>query len=124
MRSIFKVLAVAATAAALSTPALAQMVDDRYPQQAYVAPVAGVAVGTVVGVGLYEGWFGSTTVIPALPATAAGAAAAGGVAGIGTVAAIDMVTQPCAGLNAFFGLNKAHCVNGQYVAAPARVVVR
>ena len=124
MRNIFKVLAVAATAAALATPAFAQMVDDRYPQQAYVAPVAGVAVGTVVGVGLYEGWFGSSAAVSALPATAAGAAVTGGVAGIGTVAAIDMVMQPCAGLNAFFGLNKAHCVNGQYVAAPARVIVR
>jgi hypothetical protein len=122
MRTLTKGLIIAATTAALSTPALAQ--DYRYPD--YAAPLAGAAVGTVVGVGLYEGWFGSAGTLGAFPATAAGAATVGGVAAVGTIAVIDMVSQPCAGLNAFFGLNKAHCVNGQYVAAvpQRRVIVR
>src|SRR5262249_3219293 len=102
MCKILPLLAVAAsvaTRAVLATPASAY-VDDRYPTQTYVAPVAGAAVGTAVGVGLYNGWWGSSAAVAALPATAAGAAAAGGVAGVGTVALIDAAVQPCAGFHA------------------------
>jgi hypothetical protein len=126
MRRITQVLAVAATVAALATPALAQQIDDRYPHTVtYAAPLAGATVGTVVGVGLYEGWFGSSAAVAAFPTTAAGAAAVGGVAGVGTVALIDAVVQPCRGFHAIFGLNSGNCVNGEYVAGgPRRVVVR
>lgn len=117
MHKNFKALSVAAlTAAALATPALAQ--DDRYPVAPNAAAVelgTGAVTGTVVGVGLYEGWFGATAAGTVLPATAAASAAVGGVAGVGTVAAIDGIIQPCRGLHAFFGLNKDVCVNGQYV---------
>lgn len=123
MRKMLPLLALAA-AAAVATPALAQP-DDRYVMPNYAAPAAGVAVGTVAGVGLYNGWFGSSAAATSLGATAASSAVAGGVAGIGTVALIDAFTQPCAGFNAVFGLNKDHCVNGVYVAdAPRRVIRR
>lgn len=118
MRKHFKALSIAAiTAAALATPALAQQ-DDRYPVEPNAAAVelgTGAVVGTVAGVGLYEGWFGATAAGTVLPATAAASAAAGGVVGVGAVAAVDGVIQPCRGLHAFFGLNKGACVNGQYV---------
>lgn len=111
-------------AAVLATPALAQ---DAYDNAYYpVAPVVtGAAVGTVVGVGLYHGWFGSSAAVSALPATAAGAAATGGVAGVGTVALIDAAVQPCRGFHAVFGANRGACVNGQYVGdMPRRISSR
>ena len=118
MRKHFKALSIAAiAAAALATPALAQQ-DDRYPVAVNAPAVelgTGAVVGTVAGVGLYEGWFGATAAGTVLPATAAASAAVGGVAGVGTVALIDGAIQPCRGFHALFGLNKDACVNGQYV---------
>lgn len=122
MRKSLYALPIAA--AMLATPAMAQ---DYYGSTYYPAgpAVAGAAVGTAVGVGLYNGWYGTGAVVSAFPATAAGAAAAGGVAGVGTVALIDAAVQPCRGFAAVFGLNRDRCVNGQYVGyAPRRVVVR
>jgi len=113
MRKILPLLALAASAA-IATPAFAY-VDDRYPTESYVAPVAGAAVGTAVGVGLYNAWWGTSATVAALPATAAGAAATGGVAGIGTIALIDAAVEPCRGFHALFGLNHGACVNGEYV---------
>jgi hypothetical protein len=93
-------------AAALATPALAA---PRQPDS--VAPAAGVVGGTVVGLGLTEGWWGASPAIAgtALPATTAGAAAVGGVAGIGGVALVDAAIQPCAGFHAMFLLNEQYC---------------
>jgi hypothetical protein len=54
MRKLLPFLAFAA-AVAVATPALAYP-DDRYPVEPYVAPLTGAAVGTAVGVGLYNGW--------------------------------------------------------------------
>jgi hypothetical protein len=76
---------------------------------AVVPAVGGVAVGTVAGVGLYEGWFGSSAAVAAFPATAAGAAAVGGVAGIGAVALIDAAIQPCRGFQALFLMHREYC---------------
>jgi hypothetical protein len=125
MRIILSVLAVA-TAAALATPAFADPAESNpnYNNGSYaVAPaVGGVAVGTVAGVGLYEGWFGSSAAVAALPTTAAGAAAVGGVAGVGTVAAVDSVIEPCRGFAAVFGANSHECVNGAYVGDQPRMV--
>lgn len=115
MRKTLCVLSVAA-AAALSTPAFAQPVSSYY-HPGYVAPLAGVAVGTVVGVGLHNSWFGSTA-SSTWPSTAAGAATAGFVAGVGTVALIHAATTPCQGFQALFGgllTSSEGCVNGQYV---------
>lgn len=101
---------------ALATPAAAQ---DRYSYNPYPW-VAGAAVGTTVGLGLYHGWFGSGALASSLPASAAGAAVAGGIAGVGTVALIDAATQPCAGFRALMSPflhapGQSGCVNGQYV---------
>lgn len=116
--------AIPLAAAVLATPALAQ---DYAPGPYYPAGpvVAGAAVGTVAGVGLYNGWWGTSAAISAFPATAAGAAATGGVVGVGTIALIDAAVQPCRGFHALFGLNRDECVNGQYVGyQPRRVSMR
>lgn len=106
MRKALCVVSIAAIAAALATPSLAEPV---YRDNA--APAAGVVGGTVVGLGLSEGWWGSSAAIAgtALPTSAVGAAAVGGVAGIGGAALIDAAIQPCRGLHAMFLLNEQYC---------------
>ena len=116
-----KILLGILAASALSTVASAQY---REPVPNYVAPAAGVVTGTVVGVGLHQGWWGTgTTLGTTLPATAAGAAAVGGVAGIGTAATIHAWTTPCQGAHMFFGnlfTSSEGCVNGRPAARPVR----
>src|ERR1700687_4623926 len=117
MRKILPILTFAA-ATALATPALAEpdAVNPNYGPTYYGAgPVlGGAAVGTAVGVGLYEGWFGTSAAVTALPTTAAGAAAVGGVAGIGTVALLDAATQHCRGFGILW-TPRGECVNGVWV---------
>jgi len=123
MRRTLQILSFALVAA-LVMPALAELegINPNYGPVGYVAPVAGVATGTVVGVGLTEGWFGSSAAVATLPTTAVGAAAFGGVAGLGTVALVDAAVQPCRGFHALFDLSHGQCVNGEYVGyAPQRV---
>jgi hypothetical protein len=115
MRMFVSALALA-TAAALASPASAQ--DDRYPPSVVAPVVGGAVVGTVVGVGAYNGWWGAA----ALPATAVGAAVTGGVAGVGAMALIDAAIQPCRGFHALFGLNAHECVDGVYVGDQPRRV--
>jgi hypothetical protein len=119
MRKTLQILSVAA-AAAFATPALAQP----YSGYGYAAPVlgAGAVVGTVVGVGTYNGWWGSTVADTALPTTAAGSAAVGLVAGIGTITMIDAFVQPCRGFQAMFMVNQGACENGEYVGYAPRPV--
>ncbi len=129
MRNSIMALSFAAlTAAAIAVPTVsnAETVYGRDSTVAYGAPVAGAVVGTAVGVGLYNGWYGSAPTIGStlLPTTAAGAVAVGGVAGIGTVALIDSAVQPCRGFHALFGANKDSCVNGEYVGDGPRRYVR
>jgi hypothetical protein len=125
MRKLLPILTIAA-AAALATPALAApyySAADENPNYtaSYAAPVAGAVAGTAVGVGLYEGWLGSTAAVTALPATAAGAAAVGGVVGVGAIALIDAAVQPCRGFHALLDLSHGQCVNGKYAGyAPPR----
>jgi hypothetical protein len=121
MRKALCVLSVAA--AALAVPSLAQAAPyyrgDNYATGEFVA---GAAVGTAVGVGTYNGWWGSGAFASALPTTAAGAATVGGVAGVGAVATIDALVQPCRGFHALFDLSHGQCVNGEYVGyGPRRV---
>ncbi len=109
-------LALSAIAAvAVVTPVRAQ--DARW-----VGPVAGAAVGTTVGLGLYNGWWTNSA---GLPTSAAGAAATGGLAGIGTVALIHAATTPCQGFHALLGgflTGPQGCVNGQWVGdRPVRI---
>jgi hypothetical protein len=120
MRKILPILSILSIAAmtTIAPPAFAEPgnVNSNYGSAYAVAPVAGgVAVGTVAGVGLYEGWFGSSAAIAALPASAAGAAAVGGVAGVGTVVLIGAAIEPCGGFHALLGMNAHECVNGVYV---------
>jgi len=116
-----KTLMAIAAVAALSTPALAETYD--YSTRTAEAGTGAVA-GTVVGVGLSEGWFGSGTALAGAAATTAGAVTVGGVAGVGTVAVLDSAIQPCSGFHALFGANHGACVNGQYVGYETRRVIR
>jgi F0F1-type ATP synthase assembly protein I len=128
MRKTFCALTIAA-ATAMAAPAMAQGYQSQvYPGAGYDRGTAtaaelgaGVVAGTVVGLGISEGWW-TTAFGAALPTTAAGAAVLGGVAGIGTVATIDALVQPCAGFQALFDLNHGRCVNGQYVGYSAQPV--
>jgi hypothetical protein len=128
MRKTMMISAVVASVA-MSTAALAAP-GPYYSGPGYAGGevAAGTVTGAVVGVGLYEGWFGSSAAVAGsvLPVTAAGAATVGGVAGVGTVALIDSAIQPCQGFHAVFGMNRDACVNGQYVgyAQPRRVIYR
>ena len=111
---------VSVSALALATPALANPKHHRHHQHHHHhgwAVPAGVATGTVVGVGLYQGWFGSSALATA-SSTAAGSAAIGGLAGIGTAALIHAAVTPCTGFYALAG--GPGCVNGQYVGHRVR----
>jgi hypothetical protein len=143
MRKTFIIVSAisAISAIALAAPASAQ---QRQRQQVVVTPAGtahpaatttGVAAGTVFGVGLTQGWWGTTGAAAALPTSAAGAAVAGGVAGVGTIAMLDAAMQPCRGFRAFFSPfvqtapGQSGCVNGEFVGyrvaeRPARRVVR
>jgi len=119
-RTICALTIAAATAAA--APAMAQGYQGYNRTNVTAAELgAGVVTGTVVGVGISQGWW-TTAFGATLPATAAGAAVLGGVAGIGTVATVDALVQPCAGFQALFDLNHGRCVNGQYVGYTAQPV--
>lgn len=129
MRKIIPALTLAAVAAAaLITPASAELdtVNPNYGN--YYAPVAvagGAVVGTAVGVGLYNGWYGSGAFATSAGATAGTAVAVGGVAGVGTIALIDAAVQPCRGFHAMFLLNRDECANGQPIGdGPRRRVIR
>jgi hypothetical protein len=108
------ILALTAVAT-LALPATAANADHwrNHHHRGHWAPLAGAAVGTYVGVGLWNGWFGTTAAGTGLGATVAGAATGGFIAGAGTAAAIHAVTTPCAGFHALFG--GSGCRNGQYV---------
>lgn len=102
----------AATALAFASPSAAQQRYHHDRHGHYVAPVAGVAAGTVAGVGLYHGWY-TVAGTSAAASSVAGSIAAGGIAGVGTVALIDAAVQPCKGFHALFG--GSGCRNGEYV---------
>ncbi len=75
MHRAFQALSIAALGASLATPTLAAP-----RQQDYAAPAIGAVGGTVVGLGLTEGWWGASPAIAgaAVPTSVAGAAAVGG----------------------------------------------
>lgn len=128
MRKIIPALAFAAVAAA-ATPALAE-VDGVNPNYAPAAVATGAVVGTAVGVGLYNGWYGSGAFATSAGVTAGTAAAVGGVAGVGTVALLEGVTAKCHGFGVLW-TPRSECVNGQWVGdaprfseGPRRRVIR
>ena len=110
---------IAMSAIAAITLTSAASAQERYRDQGNAAKLgAGAVAGTVVGLGLYNGWFGSGTFASSLPSSAAGAAATGLVVGIGTGALIDAATQPCKGFRALFSSfypGPSGCVNGEFV---------
>lgn len=114
MRRIIPALAlVAAAAAALATPALAE-VDGVNPNYAPVAVATGAVVGTAVGVGLYNGWYGSSAFATSAGLTVGSAVAVGGVAGVGTVVLLEGLTAKCHGFGVLWTA-RSECVNGQWV---------
>jgi hypothetical protein len=124
MRKILPILTLAA-AAAVATPAFAapDYVNPNYDggYRAAAPVVAGAAVGTAAGVGVYNGWY-SGAFAASLPTTAAGAVAVGGVAGVGTLALLEGFTAKCHGFCVLW-TPRDECVNGQYVGyAPRRVM--
>lgn len=115
MRKTFIILSAISALAFATSAASAQ---DRYERGNPGAVATGAVVGTVAGLGLYHGWWGSSAAVSALPTSAAGAAVAGGVAGVGTIALIDAATQPCRGFRALFSpfaYGPSGCANGEYV---------
>ena len=125
MRNIVPALAFAAAVAAVATPAMAE-VDGVNPNYAPAAVATGAVVGTAVGVGLYNGWYGSSAFVTSAGATAGTAAAVGGVAGVGTVALLEGVTAKCHGFGVLW-TPRDECVNGHWVGdmpAPRRRVIR
>jgi hypothetical protein len=110
----------AASAVAMSAPALAQ----NYNRSAPAAVGTGAVVGTVVGVGHHEKWWGNrwarTNIFPGLERSFAASATAGFVTGVATVALVDAATQPCRGFRALFapfrGTDHARgCRGGEWV---------
>jgi len=115
-RGVLSAAAIATAAlvgGTFATPASAQWASDNYAP--YAAPATGVVVGTLAGVGLYNGWYGSSAAATSLGATAASSAVAGGVIGVGAAALVDAAIQPCRGFHAMFDLSHGQCVNGEYV---------
>lgn len=113
-KTLIALTAAAALAGSAVSPALANQWQHRHHQNnAWVAPATGVATGTVVGVGLSQGWWGGSTLATTFGSTTGGAFAGGILAGAGTIALIHAVTTPCTGFHALFG--GSGCVNGQYV---------
>jgi hypothetical protein len=120
MRNIPCTLFLAAAAVMVTSAAQSRPYVEQHNPAAPADVTAGVVSGTVIGLGISEGWWGATAADAALPTTAAGAAAVGGVAGIGMVAAIDSLVQPCRGFHALFNLSDGQCANGHYVGYLAR----
>jgi hypothetical protein len=108
-KTILTLLAAVAVAFAASSPADA----GHKRHHVYKKPiVVGAVVGTIVGVGLYEGWFGNTVTATGL-GTTGGALTGGFVAGVATAALIHAATTPCTGFHAL--LAGKGCKNGKYI---------
>ena len=110
-KTILTLVAALAVAFTISSPASAGK-HHKHPHKATI--VAGAVVGTLVGVGLYEGWFGSSSSLTTGVFTTTGGAITGGfIAGVGTAALIHASTTPCQGFHAIF--QGAGCKGGRYV---------
>lgn len=113
-KTILTLVAALAVAFTLSSPADAGGLK-RHPHKPLI--VTGVVVGTLVGIGLYEGWFGTSNSFTAgtLATSTTGAVTGGFIAGVATVALIHAATTPCQGFHALFG--GSGCKNGKHVHA-------
>lgn len=110
-KTIMTLVAAIAVAFTISSPASAG--SKHHPHKPTI--IAGAVVGTLVGIGLYDGWFGASNSLTAgtIARSSAGAATAGLLAGIATVATIHALTTPCQGFHAIF--QGKGCKNGRYV---------
>jgi hypothetical protein len=107
-KTFFRLLALVAVAFSIASPA-----EAGHKLRHVKKPiVVGAVVGTVVGVGLYNGWFGSSS-LATVSTSAAGAATVGMIAGVATVTTIHALTTPCTGFHAVFA--GKGCKNGKYV---------
>jgi hypothetical protein len=111
-KTIMTLVAALAVAFTLSSPADAGS-RHKHPHKATI--ITGAVVGTLVGFGLYEGWFGTSSSLTTgtLASSTAGAATGGFIAGVATVALIHASTTPCSGFHAIF--QGAGCKNGKYI---------
>jgi hypothetical protein len=110
-KTILTLVAALAVAFTISSPASAGGLKH-HPHKATI--VAGAVVGTLVGIGLYEGWFATNSLTTSSLATSSAGAATGGfIAGVATVAMIHAATTPCTGFHAIF--QGKGCKNGRYV---------
>ena len=93
----------------------------------YVAAAGGVVVGTVAGVGLYDGWWGSSAAATSLGATATTSAVAGGVIGVGAVSGLFLRDGSLPEVNVrsaiaqLRGLANSIRTNRERLTAPARI---
>ena len=109
-KTFFGLLAAVVVAFTATSPADA---GHKRHHHLYKKPIViGAVVGTVVGIGLYEGWFGNTVTATGL-GTTGGAITGGFVAGVATAALIHAATTPCTGFHALFG--GKGCKGGKYI---------
>jgi hypothetical protein len=106
-KMFFGLLAALAVSFTIASPANAGH-KHRYVSK---PAVVGVVAGTVFGVGLHEGWWGTTFGVE--HASVGGSIAGGFIVGVATVAMIHAATTPCTGFHALFG--GKGCKNGKYV---------
>jgi len=111
-KTILTLVAAVAVAFSVSSPASAGKHHNLLKNPTVVV---GAVVGTLVGIGLYEGWFGTTNSLTAgtIANSTAGAATGGFIAGVATITMIHALTTPCQGFHALFG--GSGCKNGRYV---------
>jgi uncharacterized membrane protein len=113
-KTLIALSAAAALTATAASPVLAQSRHHHHHHHhnnTWVAPAAGVVAGTVFGVGLHEGWWG--TAFTADAASVGGSIAGGFIVGVAATALIHAATTKCTGFHALAG--GSGCVNGQYV---------
>lgn len=106
-KMFFGLLAALAVAFTIASPAQAGHKHRHVSKPVVVGAVA----GTVFGVGLHEGWWGTTFGFEG--ASVGGSIAGGIIVGVATVAMIHAATTPCTGFHALFG--GKGCKNGKYI---------
>jgi hypothetical protein len=117
-KTILTLVAALAVAFTISSPASAGG-KHQNPNKPLI--ITGAVVGTLVGLGLYDGWFSASTTAQAgaFARSGAGAATGGFLAGVATIAILHAATTPCQGFHALF--QGAGCRNGKPIHAKRHV---